>query len=343
MKVAICGHFAFGKNLLNGQTIKTKILSQELIKHFSQKSVLMIDTHGVVNLLLLLPRLIYALLTCENILILPAHRGVKIITIWLKLWNNIFSKKLHYVVIGGWLPLYIEKYSIISYAIKSFTGIYVETATMKNILESQGFNNIYLLPNCKYLDIVKNTDLKNTYDKPYKLCTFSRVMKEKGIADAIEVVKNINSILGETVYCLDIYGSIDVNQTEWFAEAQSQFPEYVSYKGCVNFDKSVDTIKEYFALLFPTKFFTEGIPGTIIDAYAAGVPVIASKWQSYADIIEDNKTGLCYEFDNIQELQKILLQVATNPDMIIKKKYNCIKSAEKYLPNTVITTILNNL
>ena len=28
-RISICGHFGFGKNLLNGQTVKTKIISDE--------------------------------------------------------------------------------------------------------------------------------------------------------------------------------------------------------------------------------------------------------------------------------------------------------------------------
>ena len=44
--------------------------------------------------------------------------------------------------------------------------------------------------------------------------------------------------------------------------------------------------------IFPTRFTTEGIPGSIIDSYYAGVPVLASKWNSFDDVIEDGKTGV---------------------------------------------------
>ena len=35
-------------------------------------------------------------------------------------------------------------------------------------------------------------------------------------------------------------------------------------------EKTVKTLENYYLLLFPTKFRTEGIPGTIIDALSAG-------------------------------------------------------------------------
>ena len=41
--------------------------------------------------------------------------------------------------------------------------------------------------------------------KPLPLCTFSRVMKEKGIEDAVYAVRTVNEHFGRTVYTLDIY------------------------------------------------------------------------------------------------------------------------------------------
>ena len=42
-KVAIVGHFAFGKEFLDGQTVKTKILAQELERVYGTKNVKKID------------------------------------------------------------------------------------------------------------------------------------------------------------------------------------------------------------------------------------------------------------------------------------------------------------
>ena len=42
--VCIIGHFGFAKNLLNGQTVKTKIITKELEKQLGKEEVLKIDT-----------------------------------------------------------------------------------------------------------------------------------------------------------------------------------------------------------------------------------------------------------------------------------------------------------
>ena len=68
---------------------------------------------------------------------------------------------------------------------------------MKVNMEKLGFSNIYILPNCKELKILKENELVYATSKPFKLCTFSRVMKEKGIEDAVNAVEEINKKIVE--------------------------------------------------------------------------------------------------------------------------------------------------
>ncbi len=43
-KICVCGHFGFGQNLLNGQTIKTKIVAEELDSVYGSENIIKIDT-----------------------------------------------------------------------------------------------------------------------------------------------------------------------------------------------------------------------------------------------------------------------------------------------------------
>jgi len=343
-KISVVGHFGLGENLLNGQTVKTKIITSELERRFGKDEVIKADTHGGAKKLLTMPFVLFNVLRmCKNVIILPAHNGLRVIAPILAIENVFFHRKLHYAVIGGWLPEFLKNRKLLSNALKKFDCIYVETNTMKSALEVQGFENIHVMPNCKELKILKEDELVYSSDKPYKLCTFSRVMKEKGIEDAINAVKYINEKCDETIFTLDIYGQIDSNQTEWFKNLKNTFPEYINYAGCVDFDKSTEVLKKYFILLFPTLFYTEGIPGTIIDAYAAGVPVISSRWESFDDVVDDNISGFGYEFSNKEHLIKLLLKIAESPDANNKLKVNCIKKAQTFLPTTVIDVLENRM
>ena len=102
-------------------------------------------------------------------------------------------------------------------------------------------------------------------------------MREKGIEDAVNAVVSVNTDLGVQAFSLDIYGQVDGAQIEWFESLQKKFPSYIRYGGLVPYDKSVDVLKDYFALLFPTYYEGEGFAGTLIDAYSAGVPVPIKK------------------------------------------------------------------
>ena len=330
--VCILGHFGVGENLLNGQTIKTKIITEELQRQLGQAQVSIIDTHGGLKTLAKAPhQCLAALQKSRNVVIFPAHNGLRVYAPLLSRLRHFFKgRRLHYVVIGGWLPQFLQKRKCLARALKRFDAIYVETSTMKAALEAQGFENIFVMPNCKKLAVLSEDELVYPQGLPLKLCTFSRVMKEKGIGDAVEAVRNVNAELGYQAYTLDIYGQVDPAQTEWFEALKSSFPEGVRYCGCVDADKSVQALQGYFALLFPTHFYTEGIPGTIIDAYAAGVPVISAKWESYSDVVEEGITGFGYEFDEESQLEDILVNAATEPDMVLKKKSSCLREAEKY-------------
>ena len=261
---------------------------------------------------------IKALKNCDNIILMLTENGLKVTVPILSIFNRFYKKRIHYIVIGGWLPKFLEKQELLEKQLKTFFKIYVETNTMKKRLEEKGFENIVVMPNCKELTILDKKSLIYQNEEPLKICTFSRVMKEKGIGDLVKIVKEINC--DKKRIELDIYGQIDAQQTEWFNELKNDFPDFIHYGGTIPFDKSVETLKNYFMLIFPTRFYTEGIPGTIIDGYAAGIPVLSAKWESYSDVVDENKSGVGYEFNNVKSLKNKLLYCVNNPEIVNEMK-----------------------
>lgn len=333
----VVGHFGFGKELLNGQTIKTKIVTEELERQYGTDEIAKIDTHGGVKKLTVLPiKLFKALKICKNVLIFPAHKGVRIIAPLLVAENAFFKRKLHYVVIGGWISDLIQNKPILKCSLKHFDAIYVETTTLKRKMEMQGFENVVVMPNCKNLDIIDiNTEVQ--HDKPYRVCTFSRVMKEKGIEDAVCAVKAINEKYGKTMFALDIYGQVDENQTEWFEKLRAEFPTYIRYAGVVPFDKSTEVLKNYYALLFPTYYDGEGFAGTLIDAMAAGVPIVASDWKYNSEIVNE-KVGVLFATNNIDDLSDKIMSVGK---CVFRE--NCLLEAKKYLPENAVSVLISRI
>ena len=192
-KIAIVGHFGFGKNLLNGQTIKTKVLAEALKEQIGEDNVFCVDTHGRIKMLIkLILKMPLVLKRSDDIIMLPAHNGVLIFTPLLSFFNKFTKKNLHYVVIGGWLPEYLDKHKFTAKLLrKSFKGIYVETSVMKRDLQKLNFGNIHILPNYKNIKCLTKEELCEVIGSPIKACTFSRVTEKKGIVDAIKAVLDI--------------------------------------------------------------------------------------------------------------------------------------------------------
>mgnify|MGYP002239410386 CR=1 FL=1 len=51
------------------------------------------------------------------------------------------------------------------------------------------------------------------------------------------------------------------------------------------------TLCRYDIMLFPTYWYGEGFPGIVMDAYIAGLPLIASDWNINTEVITE-KTGI---------------------------------------------------
>lgn len=343
-RIGICGHFGGNENFLDGQTIKTKILTDELIKIYGLDEIETIDTHGWKRSpIKLLIQCVSMIIGTENIIVLPAHNGVNVFIPLFGLMNFFFRRRLHYIVIGGWLFETLRHKLFLKKFVSIFYGVYVETNIMKSELESLGLKNLKCMTNFKKLEIASIEYDNIDIPRPFKACTFSRVVEKKGIEDAINVVKKINELSDRIIISLDIYGPIEHSYKEKFKVLQEKFPQYISYKGCIDYSKTVDTLKEYYVLLFPTRFYTEGVPGTIIDAYASGIPIIASRWKSAEEIIIHGKTGMIYEFTDICDFEEKLLFLINNPDVVKQMKANCFHLAKKFHSSIVISQFANHI
>lgn len=66
------------------------------------------------------------------------------------------------------------------------------------------------------------------------------------------------------------------------------------------------------ALVVPSIWY-ENFPRTIVEAFASGLPVIASRIGALADIVTDGKTGLLFEPGNARDLADKLAWALTHP------------------------------
>lgn len=341
-KVGIIGHFGFGQELANGQTVKTKNLSLG-IKKYTSIDVLEVDSFGwSKHPFRLLQNIKSVFIACDTVIMLPAHNGVKFFAPLFCYFKKLHHKKIIYDVIGGWLPEFLNTHPKLKKSLQTFDGIWVETETMKKQLCDMGFDNVMVVPNFKELTPLTESELVYPEGFPLKLCTFSRVAEGKGIDTAVDVIERVNEKMGYTAFSLDIYGPVADEEKMWFEALNRRLPPYVQYRGCVNSTKSVEVLQNYYALLFPTHHYTEGVPGTIIDAYAAGVPVVSANWESCKDIVDDGKTGMVYSFDCIDDFEELMIKILHTPKELLNMKKNCLEKAKDYITSSAIVKVDQN-
>jgi len=340
-RIAIIGHFGGNKTFFDGQTVKTKNLYQTLEKELDCVLYTADTYHKNRNSLKLLWQTLVCLIRCNDVFLLLSYNGMKFFFPLLYFAARIKKINVYHDVIGGNLDKIIEMHPKLCKYLNAFRVNWVETKKMKDSLEKIGLKNAEVLPNFKHIDAVPKDQVSSyeLIDDCYTFCTFSRVMAEKGITDAINAISDINQRHGKIIARLDIFGPVEATYQEEFDELIAKHGDCVVYKGSVDSRNSVQTLKPYFALLFPTRWHGEGFPGTVLDCYASAVPVIASDWNSNEEIINHMETGLIYPrqgFDDLTCSMNWAMEHKSEFDSMRKK---CRDEYEKYTPSYCFSII----
>jgi glycosyltransferase involved in cell wall biosynthesis len=331
-KIGLIGRLDPECELFDGQTVKTRMMHRLLCGLYGEGNVIVVDTKDYRrNAARVAVQAVRCLLTCGDVFVSLSRNGRKAFFPLLSFAARHLHTRVYHNLIGGWLANDLrERPEQVNY-LNDFRVNWVESRQLVGKLEELGVNNAEFLPNFKYLDEMKFPETRH-YGPSYRFCTFSRVQELKGISDAIETVGKLCS-RGYDCH-LDVYGPIDPGYKDEFETALARCA-YADYRGCVAPEESVRAIAGYDALLFPTKWKPEGIPGTIIDALSAGVPVIAAKWQYYDEMLEDGVTGFGYEFGDNGLLADEIERFIALGDGANALRKGCLVRAGAYSPEVV--------
>ena len=151
-RIGIIGHFGGDKVFLDGQTVKTKILYEELISAGYQ-NIYCVDTYyNQVNKPKLLWESVKCILFCKTIIILLSGNGMKVYFPMMYYAKKILRRRIFHDVIGGNLASYVIRYPKYTKYLDAYDGNWVEFQKMKEQLEELGVHNCVVIPNFKRLD-----------------------------------------------------------------------------------------------------------------------------------------------------------------------------------------------
>ena len=343
-KIGIWGQYSDGREIADGQAVRTTIIANEIINRYGKENITILDTENwQKNPIRFLVNTIRLYLQSEKVIIAPADNGYKLV---VPLYNFLllFAKReLFDIVIGGYLPGLLKGKKFYLNCMNKYKALFVQTPNLKMDLEKLGLSNIFILSNLKRLNTRRIEEIVENRSKKVSVCTLSRVTESKGIEDAIEAVKIANKKYNEILFTLDIFGVISDDYKERFEVLLSENSNYVKYGGVLKYDKTVETLKSYFALLFPTFYYGEGFPGNVIDSLHSGVPIIATDWNYNKEVIIDGRNGILVPVHKPEEIAKALLRLYQDRSLHKQLCLNNIKDSHKYSPDKVLESLYSFL
>ena len=334
--IAVVGVYGQGPDFTTGQEVKCRELIDWFRKEHGTEQVTVVNTYRwKSNPLKLCWSMVRAFATCRNVILMPAQHGLKVFAPMSRMLKAVFHTGVHYVVIGGWLADALSDNGWLKHCVDSFEGVYVETKSMVGKLHDLGLHRVTFMPNFRNLS--NEPVQRPTFDNiPIPVCTYSRVVREKGILDAIAIVEKANEQLGNNVFHLDVYGKIADDFAADMTSALNQHQDIVTYRGVKEADEGVATLAQYFALLFPTYYEGEGFAGTLLDAFAACTPAIANDWKYNSEIVCDGCNGFIYPFRDVDAAADCLCKLYKDPTLYAQIQEGCLQSANRYATDTVL-------
>lgn len=241
-------------------------------------------------------------------------------------------------VIGGVFAEKVEQGIFRSDVVGRMNWTIVESEKMKRQLENIGMRNIVFLPNFKSLP---KLPIKQKRAGKLKLVFVSRIIPDKGCDYIIDSAQRLNSMGFGDRYCIDFYGKIDESYQSTFEKRVKECGT-VEYRGYLNLMEQAgyDQLATYDAMLFPTYWKGEGFAGIFIDAFCAGLPIIASRWAHNEEFIRDGETGILIPPHDVEALTQTIKDCISGQYPLDDMAKACQREATRYDVDKVLNAEL---
>jgi glycosyltransferase involved in cell wall biosynthesis len=146
-----------------------------------------------------------------------------------------------------------------------------------------------------------------------ELVFVGRCASLKGIHVVVEAVNSLPTTLPVRV---TFFGqSWDENDYGRNLQKQTQGDERFVVKNSLPNYQLLETLTSYDACLVPSLWLETG-PLTVLEAFAAGIPVIGSRRGGIAELVQDGVDGLLFEPENSKQLANVIEHLYEEQDLL---------------------------
>jgi glycosyltransferase involved in cell wall biosynthesis len=140
-----------------------------------------------------------------------------------------------------------------------------------------------------------------------KFCLYvGRLSEEKGIRTTLETWARHKDLPP-----LFIAGDGPLKE-EVVARLASMAGSPATYLGRISHEEVIERMKHSLCFLLPSEWY-EAFPHTILEAYACGVPIVASRIGTLTDVIQDGVTGALYTSGDPDAMADAVRRVVSDP------------------------------
>ncbi len=191
------------------------------------------------------------------------------------------------------------------------------THLMKDLLLANGIGDgrigvsPYGIDTSRIVGIPPNTNVP----PPLRIGFIGTLSPHKGCDLAVRAVRKLPDSLEAT---LAVYGNLErfaafVRELRLLAEDDGR----IDFAGSFQREKVGEILSGLDVLVVPSRWY-ENQPGVILEAFAAGMPVIATDLGGMSEFVKHEENGLLFERDNADDLARQLRRLAEEPGLIEK-------------------------
>lgn len=226
-------------------------------------------------------------------------------------WNNKYGTAIGYPFLIDQLK---KNLMLLSGACDKMV---VLTHWYKKILEDNGVPSHKLVLITQGLPQQQTNEMELPQGDVLKLVFVGRINESKGLHLLIEALKQ----LPLQRVSLDIYGKLNDETYANECRAATTTMKNINWMGVLPPEQVVKTLSHYYCLCLPS-VICEMSPLIIQEAFAAGIPVIASDVYGNAEQIKNGDNGWLFKFNDSNDLKNKLQHLIENPEKIIMAKKN---------------------
>ena len=194
--------------------------------------------------------------------------------------------------------------SCILWALRRADLYLVEIRQLVGLATEQGLVNVAWYANSRPMPAQQGDSEEGTRECR-RFVFIGQLHRGKGLEDLMDAAERLPE--GASV---DVYGIPGFDFPAWSLEGRRN----VTYHGPVDPADVVDILSWHDALVLPTYLAREGHPGVILEAYAAGRPVISTRVGGIPELV-DESTGILVEPRDVDALSAAMLSLVHDPEL----------------------------